>query len=215
MARYINKDGHGGLNGEPCQGSTKLPSSAKTVPTDVIPNADTSSQIRDIGSNYQRSHDHSSSQYRDDKGHPRNLERSPWPPLMARDSKAARAACAVAFMNILLKLIGYPTKTSSWENLLAFGPCVLAKSSRGGATRDQANIVFKRLCECNKTPALHSIHKRPTRIVFNKKQNSHLAAAVTRKLQPAISEQQSGCFAFRTNWSQTTHYNTNNNYYYY
>ena len=93
---------------------------------------------------------------------------------MARDSKAARAVCAIAFKKILLKIIGYPTKISSWENLLAFGPSVLAKSSRGGATRDQANIVFKRFCECNKTPALHSIHTRPTRIVSNKKQNSIL-----------------------------------------
>ena len=100
-----------------------------------------------------------------------------------RVPKVARAACAVAFTNILLEIIGDPTKIGAWENLLAFGPSILANPSRGGATRNQANIIFKRLCDCNETPTLHSIPARPTRSVSNKKQDSHLAAAVTSKLE--------------------------------
>ena len=38
-------------------------------------------------------------------------------------------------------------------------------------------------CDCNETPTLHSILTRPIRSVINKKQDSHLAAAVTSKLE--------------------------------
>ena len=102
---------------------------------------------------------------------------------MARVPKATRAACACAFMNIHLKIIGDSTKISAWENLLAFRPSIVAKPSQGGVTINQANIVFKRLCDCNGTPTLHSIPTRPTRTVPIKKQDSYPAAAVTSKLE--------------------------------
>ena len=73
----LHKHGHGGRNGEPYQESYKPASSPKTVRTDIVPNADTSSQIRDNLSNSQQSQDRAASQDRDIKGQPRNIDHPP------------------------------------------------------------------------------------------------------------------------------------------
>ena len=94
---------------------------------------------------------------------------------MERVPKAVRAPCAVAFTNILLEIIGYPTKISAWKNLLAFGPSILAKPSRGeqqeirqiSSSRDSVIATIRLLYNLQWGIAIYNLPK--TLVIADKK----------------------------------------------
>ena len=109
----------------------------------------------------------------------------PWTPLITRVPKAARGTCAAVLLSTLQRIISSPTDLEAWDNLFSFTPAILAKPARGGATRNLANVVIKRLSACNDKPTSHSIPpRRPTRSKHgNNDDYSHLATAITSKLE--------------------------------
>ena len=157
----LHKHGHDGLNGGPCQGSHKMPSSTK-------PAASTSASVTlrpERGSNPQESHSSLANQTSNDTlDEPSaTLHHPPWTPLITRVHKASRATCAAVLLSIVIRIISSPANFEAWDNLFSFAPTILAKPARGGATRNLANVVLKRLSECNDKPTSKSIPQRPTR----------------------------------------------------
>ena len=102
----LHKHGHGGLNGGPCQGSYKMPSSTK-------PAASTSASVTlrpELGSNPQESQSSLASQPSDDTLDEPSaaLHHPPRTPLITRVPKASRATCAAVLLSILLRIISNP-----------------------------------------------------------------------------------------------------------
>ena len=55
---------------------------------------------------------------------------------------------------IIRKVIDVPNDKSAWNELLHFGPVILAKPKRGGANRNLSNIIVKRTAAWGKDPLL-------------------------------------------------------------
>ena len=102
---------------------------------------------------------------------------------MNRIPKAARAKCATAFGDILIKVANEPTNLQSWNALLSFGPTILAKPPRGGTNRNQANVVLKGLAGCNDNPSAVSDARRRNARINTEDQDARLAAAIRNKLE--------------------------------
>ena len=69
--------------------------------------------------------------------------------------------------------------------LFSFGPIILAKPTRGGANRNLANVVLKRLAGCTDNPsAIPDANSKKARTnTHGQGQDSRLAAAVRNKLE--------------------------------
>ena len=175
----LRKHGHGGSNDGLCEGSCRLPSSIRSA----APVNESSSQRRNYS---QESQPMPVSQPPGDiQGEPSaRLQHPPWTPLITRVPKAARATCAAVLLSILKRIISSPTDLEAWDNLFYFAPAILAKPARGGATRNLANADLKRLSACNDKPTSQSFPpRRPTRSKHRNNDDSHLAAAITSKLE--------------------------------
>ena len=136
----LHKHGHGGPNGGPCPGSYKPPNSTITTET----------RKSDIHIKDSRS---AQPPAKTDATPSPRLEHPMWKATMNRIPKAARAQCATAFGDILIKIANEPTNLQRWNTLLSFGPTILAKPPRGGTNRNRANVVLKRLAGCNDNPS--------------------------------------------------------------
>ena len=55
---------------------------------------------------------------------------------------------------IIRKVIDVPNDKSAWNELLHFGPVILAKPKRGGANRNLSNIIVKHTAAWGKDPLL-------------------------------------------------------------
>ena len=143
----LHKHGHGGGNEHPCPGSYKLPNS-------TVLSSDQSQQRADSHQtkiNRDASAAPPPSNVYDTSGS--HIEHPQWKTLINRIPKAARAQCATAFCETPLKIIADPATLSNWKSLFTFAPTILAKPPRGGANRNLANVVLKRLAECTDNPS--------------------------------------------------------------
>ena len=112
-----------------------------------------------------------------------HLQHLQWRPLMNKIPKALRAQCATAFSEIIAWILADPSKSASWADLFTFAPTILTKPSSGGANRNLANVVPKRLTECkDNLPVVTDLTEQ-----YNKRntwgQDTRLVAAITSKLE--------------------------------
>jgi len=112
------------------------------------------------------------------------LSHPSWVPQISRIPRAARQSCRSLMTQIIRKIVQNPNDTSAWNELLHFGPVILAKPKRGGARRNLSNIITKRTVAWGKDPLQAIQEGRPwNRPGKELSDNSKLAAAVTSKLE--------------------------------
>ena len=112
------------------------------------------------------------------------LEHPKWRAILNRIPKAARVKCETAFSDILIKTANDPTSLESWTVLFSFGPTILAKLPRGGANRNLANVVLKRLTGCSDNQlAVPDVKSKKARTNTHGHGHSSLAAPVRNKLE--------------------------------
>ena len=138
----LHKHGHGGGNEHACHGSYKLPNLTVLSSDQSQQRAD--SQQTNI--NREARVAPPPSNIYDTSGS--HIEHPQWKTLINRILKAARAQCATAFCKTLLKIIADPATLNNWKSLFTFAPTIISKPPRGGANRNLANIVLKRLTGC-------------------------------------------------------------------
>ena len=107
-----------------------------------------------------------------------------WVKQIGRIPRAARQSCRSLLTQIIRKVIDDPNDKSAWNELLHFGPVILAKPKRGGANRNLSNIITKRTAAWGKDllPVTREqrTHIRPGK---DSTEDSKMAAAVTSKLE--------------------------------
>ena len=145
----LHKHGHGGGNEHPCPGSYKLPNSTVLSSEQSQQRAD--SQQTKI--NREARAAPPPSNIYDTSGSP--IEHPQWKTLINRIPKAARAQCATAFCETLLKIIADPATLNNWKSLFTFAPTILAKPPRGGANRNLATLFLR------DWPDARTIHQPP------------------------------------------------------
>ena len=102
---------------------------------------------------------------------------------MNRIPKAARAQCATAFNEIIARILADPSKYVRWANLFTFTPTILAKPPRGGANRNPAKAVLKRLTGCKDNLLVATDHTEQLNKRNTREQDTHLPSAITNKLE--------------------------------
>ena len=159
----LHNHGHGGAKDKCCAWSYKLLATMKISATKTAVSAPTPSSLTDQSSQEQchpsvtwinsRQEGTHSCQLSASSYQPSNspscqipiLEHPLWIRLMMRIPKSARPTCAATLPKTQTKISPDPEDLEAWNNLLSFGPVILAKPARDGAMRNLGKIIMTHL----------------------------------------------------------------------
>ena len=157
----LHKHGHCSPNNGPCPGSYKRSSARQTAA--ARPTSQQSGSNQDVHTAQTDTPSDQSQPRLTNDDQDLGLKHPPWTPFITRIPKAARSACALTLSTILGHIVANKLLLSEWESLFAFGPTVLAKSVRGGSTRNLTNAVLRNLARCSDTPSYKTVLSRQPR----------------------------------------------------